>query len=152
MLCLENHYKDGTWLYPEFAQAEEIFLEILDRVDSPCLGVQYDPSNALVGGYDPVRFLTRVLPRLVTVHASDRYLAAGASLADLRHADGTAGYASQLKHGETGRGLIDYDAIFRILADARFSGWISVEDGLNGLEELQRSVMFLKAKRAAYFQ
>ncbi|MCA1561189.1 MAG: sugar phosphate isomerase/epimerase, partial [Acidobacteria bacterium] len=52
VLCLENHYKDGTWRYPEFAQAEDVFLEILDRIDSPWLGVQYDPSNATVGGYD----------------------------------------------------------------------------------------------------
>jgi sugar phosphate isomerase/epimerase len=151
VLCLENHYKDGTWHYPEFAQAEDVFLEILDRVDSPHLGVQYDPSNALVGGYDPVRFLSRVMPRVVTMHASDRYLADGAALEDLRQADGTLGYSANLKHGETGKGLIDYDAIFRILADGKFAGWISVEDGMNGLEELQRSVEFLKRKRAEYF-
>jgi sugar phosphate isomerase/epimerase len=151
VLCLENHYKDGTWHYPEFAQAEDVFLEILERVDSPHLGVQYDPSNALVGGYDPVRFLTRVMPRVVTMHASDRYLAEGAALEDLRQADGALGYSAQLKHGETGKGLIDYEAIFRILADEEFSGWISVEDGMNGLEELQRSVEFLKRKRAEYF-
>ena len=56
---MENHYKDGTWQYPEFAQPEDIFLEILDRIDSPRLGVQYDPSNALVGGFDPVAFSRR---------------------------------------------------------------------------------------------
>ena len=151
VLCLENHYKDGTWRYPEFAQPEDIFLEILDRVDSPYLGVQYDPSNALVGGYDPVRFLGRVMARVVTMHASDRYLTEGAALEDLRQADGTLGYAAQLKHGETGKGLIDYDAIFRILADARFTGWISVEDGMNGLDELRRSVAFLQRKRAEYY-
>src|SRR5207249_12143985 len=50
-------YKDGNWFYPEFAQPEDIFLEILERVDSPHLGVQYDPSNALVGGSDPIAFL-----------------------------------------------------------------------------------------------
>src|SRR6185295_706246 len=71
VLCLENHYKDGTWQYPEFAQAEDVFLEILDRLDSPRLGVQYDPSNAIVGGYDPIRFLERVMRRVVTMHASD---------------------------------------------------------------------------------
>jgi sugar phosphate isomerase/epimerase len=152
VLCLENHYKDGTWHYPEFAQAEDVFLEILERVDSPHLGVQYDPSNALVGGYDPVRFLTRVMPRVVTMHASDRYLAEGAALEDLRQADGAVGYSASLKHGETGKGLIDYDAIFRILAAGNFTGWISVEDGMNGLEELRRSVEFLKRKRTEYFR
>ena len=114
-------------------------------------GVNYDPSNALVGGYDPVRFLTRVLPRVVTMHASDRYVAAGATLDELRQADGTLGYSDQLKHGEIGKGVIDYDAIFRILADARFTGWISVEDGMNGLDELRRSVAFLQRKRAEYY-
>jgi sugar phosphate isomerase/epimerase len=151
VLCLENHYKDGTWRYPEFAQPEDIFLEILDRIDSPHLGVQYDPSNAIVGGYDPIRFLEQVLPRVVTMHASDRSLAPGATLDELRRSDGTVGYSDKLRHGEIGQGLIDYDAIFGILARAGFTGWISVEDGMNGLDELRRSVEFLQNKRAAYF-
>src|SRR5258706_2885647 len=74
VLCMENHYKDGTWRYPEFAQPEDIFLEIIEQIDSPNFGVQYDPSNAFVGGYDPVRFLEKVRRRVVTMHASDRYL------------------------------------------------------------------------------
>jgi sugar phosphate isomerase/epimerase len=151
VLCLENHYKDGTWQYPEFAQPEDVFLEVLDRVDSPRLGVQYDPSNALIGGYDPIRFLKKVLPRVVTMHASDRYLTPGATIEELRQNDGTIGYSDKLRHGETGQGLIDYDAIFRILADAQFAGWISVEDGMNGLEELTRSIAFLKEKRSRYY-
>jgi sugar phosphate isomerase/epimerase len=151
VLCMENHYKDGQWRYPEFAQPEDIFLEIVEQVDSPLFGVQYDPSNAAVGGYDPIRFLEKVRQRVVTMHASDRYLAPGATLDDLKRADGAIGYAAVLQHGETGKGLNDYDAIFRLLADAGFSGWISVEDGMNGLDELRRSVEFLKAKRAQYF-
>ena len=150
-LCLENHYKDGTWRYPEFAQPEDIFLEILDRVDSPWLGVQYDPSNAVVGGYDPVGFLEKVLPRLVSMHASDRALAPGATLDDLRASDGKTGYSDKLRHGEVGKGLIDYDAIFAILARAGYAGWISVEDGVNGLDELERSVAFLKRKREEFY-
>jgi sugar phosphate isomerase/epimerase len=151
VLCLENHYKDGSWQYPEFAQPEDIFLEILERVDSPRLGVQYDPSNALVGGYDPIRFLEKVMPRVVTMHASDRHLADGTTIEDLRESDGTIGYSDKLRHGEIGRGLIDYDAIFRILASARFSGWISVEDGVNGLDELKRSLAFLQDKQSEYY-
>ena len=70
---------------------------------------------------------------------------------DLKKADGAAGYASVLKHGETGKGMNDYDAIFRLLAEVNFSGWISIEDGMNGLDELRRSAEFLRAKRAQYF-
>ena len=151
VLCMENHYKDGLWRYPEFAQPEDIFLEIVEQIDSPFFGVQYDPSNAIVGGYDPVKFLERVKHRVVTMHASDRYLAPGATLDDLKTADGATGYAAVLKHGETGKGMNDYDAIFRLLAEVNFSGWISIEDGMNGLDELRRSAEFLKAKRAQYF-
>lgn len=151
VLCLENHYKDGTWRYPEFAQPEDVYLEILDRVDSPRLGVQYDPSNAIVGGYDPITFLEKVLPRVVTMHASDRSLVPGATIEDLRSSDGRTGYSDKLRHGEVGKGLIDYDTIFRMLAGAGFSGWISVEDGMNGLDELQRSVAFLKKKVSQYY-
>lgn len=151
VLCMENHYKDGTWQYPEFAQPEDVFLEILDRVDSPRLGVQYDPSNAIVGGYDPIRFLEKVLPRVVTMHASDRSLAPGATIEDLRERDGAVGYSDKLRHGEIGLGLIDYETIFRMLAGARFAGWISVEDGMNGMDELRRSVIFLQNKVAQYY-
>jgi sugar phosphate isomerase/epimerase len=151
VLCMENHYKDGTWRYPEFAQPEDIYLEIIEQIDSPHFGVQYDPSNAFVGGFDPVRFLAKVRHRVVTMHASDRYLAPGATLDDLARGDGALGYASALKHGETGKGLNDYDAIFRILAGAGFTGWISVEAGLDGLDEIARSVEFLKRKRAEHY-
>ena len=58
---------------------------------------------------------------------------------------------AKLLHGETGQGLNDYDAIFRILAGVGFAGWISIEDGMNGLDEMARSVAFLKQKRAEHF-
>jgi sugar phosphate isomerase/epimerase len=151
VLCMENHYKDGLWKYPEFAQPEDIFLEIVGQIDSPYFGVQYDPSNATVGGFDPVAFLEKVKHRVVTMHASDRYLAPGATLEDLKSADGAAGYSDKLKHGVTGKGLNDFDAIFRTLASVGFDGWISVEDGMNGLGELRESVEFLKTKRAQYY-
>ena len=151
-LCMENHYKDGTWRYPEFAQPEDIFLEIIGQIESPHFGVQYDPSNAFVGGFDPVRFLEKVKHRVVTMHASDRYLAPGATLDDLKQGDGATGYAAALRHGETGKGLNDYDAIFRILAGVGFNGWISVEAGMEGLGEIARSVEFLKKNRSIHYR
>ena len=151
ILCMENHYKDGNWQYPEFAQPEDIFLEIVGQIDSPHFGVQYDPSNATVGGFDPVTFLEKIKTRVVTMHASDRSLVPGATLDELRQSDGSIGYSTKLLHGETGKGLNDYDAIFRILKSVNFTGWISVEDGMNGLDELRRSIAFLKDKRTQYY-
>ena len=151
VLCLENHYKDGNWRYPEFAQPEDVFLEIIGQIDSPCFGVQYDPSNATVGGYDPIRFLDKVKHRVVTMHASDRHLAPGASIEDLRGADGAVGYSAKLVHGEVGKGLNDYDQIFSILSRIGYRGWISVEDGDTGLDELRRSVEYLDRMREKHY-
>ena len=152
ILCLENHYKVGDWLYPEFAQQEEPFLALLDAIGAPShFGVQYDPSNAVVGGFDPIAFLEKVKDRVVTVHASDRFLVPGTTLDEIRLQDGTVGYPDKLRHGETGKGANDYDAIFRILRGVGFAGWISVEDGMDGLDELRRSVSFLREKRDRYY-
>lgn len=152
VLTIENHYKDGRWKYPEFAQQPDVFFEILDQIpESTHFGVQYDPSNALVAGADPIAFLQTVKHRVVTMHASDRYLVPGTTIDEIRAADGSVGYPDKLRHGVTGEGSNDYDAIFRILADVGFTGWISVEDGMDGLGELARSVEFLRQKRTQYY-
>lgn len=150
VLVIENHYKDGFWEYPEFAQKMEIFLQIVERIDSPYFGVQFDPSNALIAGEDPMILLDRVLSRVRTVHASDRYLRAGRSLEDLRQGDGMIGYSQALCHGVTGKGLNDYDAIFTRLISIHFDGWISIEDGMDGMKEMKASVDFLKHMRKKY--
>ena len=150
VLNMENHYKDGFWQFPEFAQEIEIFLEIIDQIDSPWFGVNYDPSNAIIAGQDPLEVLAVVKSRVVSMHASDRYLASG-TLEDLRQQDGTAGYAQNLKHGVIGRGLNNYDEIFSVLKSEGFDGWISIEDGVNGMDELRESVRFLRTKIAEHF-
>ena len=45
---------------------------------------------------------------------------------------GAQGYAKRLRHGEIGKGLNDYDAIFTELKGKGFDGWISIEDGVDG--------------------
>ena len=152
ILGLENHYKDGFWKYPEFAQKKDLFLELLAAVpEREHFGVQYDPSNATVAGDDPLELLRAVADRVVSMHASDRYLAEGATLDDLRQSDGTLGYSPNLRHGVVGRGLNDYDAIFRILAERGYRGWVSIEDGMNGMGEMAESLAFLRRMSAKYF-
>jgi sugar phosphate isomerase/epimerase len=151
ILCMENHYKDGLWRYPEFAQRSEVYLRIIEQVDSPHFGVQYDPSNAILAGEDPVEFLQKVKHRVVTMQASDRYLRGNARLQDMKQSDGTLGYSPDLCHGEIGKGLNDYDAIFTILRAISYTGWISVEDGVEGLDQMARSVAFLREKIRQYY-
>ena len=147
IINIENHYKDGYWEYPEFALRSEIFLEIIEQIDSPYFGINFDPSNAIVAGEDPIELLEKIKSRVVTMHASDRYLMSG-NLEDLRKTelDPLHGYARSIQHGIIGQGLNDYDAIFSILKGAGFDGWISIEDGMNGMEELRQSVEFLRGK------
>jgi sugar phosphate isomerase/epimerase len=150
-LTIENHYKDNYWTYPEFAQDGDTFGEILARLPSPRLAVNFDPSNAMLAGEEPLVLLERVKHRVATMHASDRSLKPGHSLADLRAQESSVGYASILEHGEIGRGLNSFDAIFTTLRDVGFDGWISIEDGVNGFEELERSARFLRGKIADYW-
>jgi sugar phosphate isomerase/epimerase len=150
-LIIENHYKDDFWTYPEFAQKMDIFCALVDKINHPFFGVNYDPSNTYLAGEDPIELLNRVSHRVVTMHASDRYLKEG-TLEDLRNEEGGAvGYAKRLSHGEIGKGLNDYDAIFSILKKEKFDGWISIEDGVDGIEQLERSVLFLRKKMKEYF-
>lgn len=145
-LIIENHYKDDFWSYPEFAQKMDVFCELVARIRHPRFGVNYDPSNAFLAGDEPLELLARVKDRVVTMHASDRYLAEG-TIADLRRDEmGAEGYAKRLRHGTIGKGLNDYDAIFATLKGAGFDGWVSIEDGVDGMEQLAESVRFVRAK------
>ena len=150
-LTLENHYKDDFWEYPEFAQKADVFCQLVEKIDHPNFGVNYDPSNTYLAEEDPLDLLKRVSHRVVTLHASDRYLKAG-TLEDLRREEGgDVGYAKRLSHGEIGKGLNDYDAIFTELKRVGFNGWISIEDGVEGMDQLERSVLFLRRKMAEYW-
>lgn len=152
IINIENHYKDGYWQYPEFALRSGVFLEIIGQIDSPHFGINFDPSNTIVAGEDPLELLQKIKSRVVSMHASDRYLKGG-SLTDLRklELDPVYGYAKSIQHGVIGKGLNDYDAIFRILKEAGFDGWISIEDGMNGMDELRQSAEFLRGKIEQYF-
>lgn len=150
-LILENHYKDDFWQYPEFAQKMDDFARLVEMIDHPNFGVNYDPSNTYLAGEEPLELLQRISRRVVTMHASDRYLNEG-TLDDLRREEeGAAGYARRLSHGEIGKGLNDYDAIFAELKNVGFDGWISIEDGVDGMDQLERSVAFLRRKLAHYW-
>lgn len=150
ILTLENHYKDNYWAYPEFAQKMEVFLEIVNQIQSPWFGVNYDPSNTILAGEDPLELLARVKHRVVTMHASDRYLKTG-TIADLRREEDSVGYAQRLSHGVIGRGMNDYDRILSTLNGVGFNSWISIEDGMDGMDDLRASVKFLRAKIDQHF-
>jgi sugar phosphate isomerase/epimerase len=151
ILIIENHYKDDFWTEPEFAQMMDVFVDLVSRIDSPYFGVNFDPSNAIAAGEEPLELLEKVKHKVLTMHASDRYLANG-TIEDLRKAEGgSAGYVSFFKHGVIGKGLNDYDAIFKTLKDVGFDSWISIEDGVDGMEQMHQSADFLREKIKKYW-
>ena len=150
-LIIENHYKDDFWTEPEFAQMMDVFVDLVSRIDSKSFGVNYDPSNVIAAGEEPLELLEKIKHRVVTMHASDRYLANG-TIEDLRKAEGgSAGYVSFFKHGVIGKGLNDYDAIFKTLRDVGFDSWISIEDGVDGMDQMHESADFLREKIKKYW-
>ncbi len=150
-LIIENHYKDDFWEYPEFAQKMDVFCQLVNSIHHPNFGVNYDPSNTFLAGEEPLELLRRISDRVVTMHASDRFLKEG-TIEDLRREEsGQAGYVKRLSHGEIGKGLNDYDAIFTELKRVGFNGWISIEDGVEGMDQLARSVAFLRNKLSVYW-
>ncbi|MGA0079538.1 MAG: sugar phosphate isomerase/epimerase family protein [Candidatus Nanopelagicus sp.] len=150
-LIIENHYKDDFWTEPEFAQMMDVFVDLVSRIDSKSFGVNYDPSNVIAAGEEPLELLEKIKHRVVTMHASDRYLANG-TIEDLRKAEGgSAGYVSFFKHGVIGKGLNDYDAIFKTLKDVGFDSWISIEDGVDGMDQMLESADFLREKIKKYW-
>jgi sugar phosphate isomerase/epimerase len=145
ILVLENHYKDNYWRFPEFAQDSNTFMQIINQLDSPRVGVQYDPSNAILAGEDHIELLHHIKHRVATMHASDRRLLPGHTPKELRCVEDSVGYAAILSHGVVGQGLVNYLQIFSILREVGFDGWVSIEDGINGLDEIRRSAEFLRS-------
>ena len=133
VLALENHYKDRYWSEPDFAQRGEVFIRVFERLRGTPVMVNFDCSNQLMVGEDPVTLLEQVKDRVVSLHASDRH-------------------PGSYQHSVIGEGDVGYDAIFRILSLAGFSGWVSAEDGNSeGDEGFARSLRFLRAKLAQFW-
>ena len=100
-LAFEDHPDVGTKI--------EDFVEIIRRAETHDLKVNLDTSNPMVSEDDPVALTELVKSRVVHVHVSDR------------HAD--------LEHAVVGEGVVDFPAIFRILREAGYDGWLSMEAG-----------------------
>jgi sugar phosphate isomerase/epimerase len=128
LLAFENHYKDYFWEHPDFAQRAETFLEIVHTLGPNGLRVNYDTSNQIMIGEDPLAVLAKVQDLVVHVHCSDRV--------------GPGTY----QHAPAGEGVVDFPAIFRLLQTNGYDGWLSAEyNGPEGLGGLRRALEYIRA-------
>ena len=61
------------------------------------------------------------------------------------------GAVASIKGENNLRYLNDYDAIFSGLKSVDIDGWVSIEDGVDGIEPMDRSVTFLRRKIAQHW-
>jgi len=125
-LAYENHAKPGVWDYTDFSQPPEIFLRIVAGA-APCgLKINFDAGNASAFAPDPVALLQQILPRVVSIHASD-----------------TAA-KGELRHVLLGTGVTPYHDLFACLKTAGWDGWICMEEasyqGRAGVEAAARFI------------
>ena len=125
-LAYENHAKPGAWEYTDFSQPPEIFMEILSRVPSPLLGVNFDTGNATAFAADPLAFLEQIVGRVVSVHASD------------------TSERGRLNHVLLGTGVTPFRALFHGLKSGGWDGWICMEEasglGRPGVEAAAQTI------------
>jgi len=111
----------------------EYLAKLLGRFGPDELGVNFDTGNCFLAGNDPVEYLRQVAGRVVHVHVKD----IPASQVSLR------GTVTGTRVGvAAGDGVIDLRAVVAVLAEAGYSGVLSVE--CDTLDQAARSLPYLR--------
>ena len=102
--------------------------ELLRQTDPSLVGLCLDTGHVFYGGGDPVALARRETARIRHVHLKDvyrdRYQRALAARLDFTAAVGEDVFAP------VGSGAVDMAAFLRILSDARYEGWLIVEQDI----------------------
>lgn len=133
-VCRRRGIKIGLEMHQTYSLVPEKYDKILNLVDSPNVGANFDTGNAYLGGVDPIWWLEHIKHRLVHMHAKD--ISVEQSDAERGKVMGTAvGCAC-------GDGVIDWEAVVAILRPLEQDVVLSVECGT--LEQAARSVEYLR--------
>jgi sugar phosphate isomerase/epimerase len=123
-----------------FTTKPEFLERMLDFVDSPYLGLNFDTGNSFIAGQDPVAFCEQFKERINHVHIKD----VSESLAAMVRG-GQTGIA--LSHCSAGEG-VNADNIkqcLAILRDSGFTGHLSIECEGQGGPLLEKSLTWLRS-------
>jgi sugar phosphate isomerase/epimerase len=102
----------------------------LDRFDTGGLGVNYDPGNLLMNGFDPVENLAPLKDRILHVHAKDA-----------RRVN-----VSRTVEVPVGHGDVDWMQFLGTLEAFEYRGWVAIEcqSGEDRLADVTAGVAFLR--------
>jgi len=108
-----------------FIDFEPELERLLDEVDEKVLKICFDTGHHSYAGFDPVAFMRRHIGRISYMHFKDIDPKVKADVI----ANGTGFYdaCGQGIFCNLGTGDVDFPAIRKILLDARFEGWCTVE-------------------------
>jgi L-ribulose-5-phosphate 3-epimerase len=112
-------------------ESGEALNAFLARFDTGGLGVNFDPANMLMNGFDPIANLTPLKDRIVHTHAKDAR----------RVNVSRAANEVPLGHGD-----IDWLAYFGTLGAMEYRGWVVIEreTGTDRLADVAAGVGFLR--------
>ncbi len=112
-------------------ESGEALKAFLDRLDTGGLGVNYDPANLLMNGFDPVENLAPLKDRIVHTHAKDAR----------RRGASRAAAEVPLGHGD-----IDWLQYLGTLSALEYRGWVVVEreTGADRAADVATGVAFLR--------
>lgn len=108
-----------------FMDFEPELERLLDEVDESILKICFDTGHHSYAGFDPVAFMKRHIDRISYMHFKDIDPAVKADVVANRTDFYTA--CGQGIFCNLGKGDVDFPAVRKILLDAGFEGWCTVE-------------------------
>lgn len=126
-VCIEPH---GV-----YTKTAEGLLRIVNLVDSPWIGVNWDTGNSYLAGVeDPYDGLNAVKDKILHIHAKD---------ISMKQSHEQRGSVTGTPVGcACGEGVVNWDKVFEILEPVNKEIFLSVECGK--VDEAERSIAFLK--------
>ncbi|MCX7950309.1 MAG: sugar phosphate isomerase/epimerase, partial [Treponemataceae bacterium] len=122
-----------------FTTNPDLLEKMLNFVQSPYFGLNFDTGNSFIAGQDPVQFCRRFLSRIKHVHVKD----VSESLAQaLRGKDTGIG----ISHAAVGEGVNaeNIRTVLAILRDSGYQGFLSIECEGQGGPLIEKSLRWLR--------
>lgn len=108
-----------------FMDFEPELIRLLDEVDEGLLKICFDTGHHSYAGFDPVAFMQKYVSRISYMHFKDIDSKVKADVIANR-----TGFYEACGQGifcNLGQGDVDFEAVRKVLLDANFAGWCTVE-------------------------